>query len=407
MPIISVAKEIVNRELGEKYSSEEPFSDLLFDYGLELDEVETDSKTGKVSYRVELPANRYDLLCAEGLMRSLLVFLGKIPQVPQFTLVEPEKRITLTVERSTKEVRPICVAAVLRDVTLDSKALASFIDLQDKLHLNLGRKRTLVAIGTHDLDTIQPPFVYRALPPKEIKFKPLNQVKEFTAEELMEFYKSDLALRSYLKIIEGKPVYPVIYDANNVVLSMPPIINGDHSKMSVNTKNIFIECTATDATKARIVLNTIVTLFSEYCSNKFTVEPVNVKYEESQDAGPLTFPQFNYRTESVSAIKANRFIGVEISVDKMTESLTKMCLTSKLREDGDTIDIVIPPTRADILHACDIYEDIAIAYGYNNIQKVSVSNFTILQKFPFTKYFSIYSKTCVLERKPRFCSCKN
>ena len=64
----------------------------------------------------------------------------------------------------------------------------SFIDLQDKLHQNIARKRTLVAIGTHDLDTLKGPFKYMAQPPDQIKFKPLNQIKEFTATELMELY---------------------------------------------------------------------------------------------------------------------------------------------------------------------------------------------------------------------------
>lgn len=63
-----------------------------------------------------------------------------------------------------------------------------YLYLQDKLHQNICRKRTLVAIGTHDLDTIQGPFVYDALPPSEIKFKALNQTKEMTAPELMELY---------------------------------------------------------------------------------------------------------------------------------------------------------------------------------------------------------------------------
>lgn len=39
---------------------------------------------------------------------------------------------------------------------------------------------------------------------------------------------------------------------------------------------MFIECTATDVTKAKVVLNTVVTMFSEYCSQPFTVEPVQV-----------------------------------------------------------------------------------------------------------------------------------
>jgi phenylalanyl-tRNA synthetase beta chain len=46
----------------------------------------------------------------------------------------------------------------------------------------------LVAIGTHDLDTIQPPFIYDARQPKQIKFRPLEQQKEMQADEMMEFY---------------------------------------------------------------------------------------------------------------------------------------------------------------------------------------------------------------------------
>ena len=32
-------------------------------------------------------------------------------------------------------------------------------------------------MGTHDLDTIQGPFTYEALPPEEIRFVPLNHVR--------------------------------------------------------------------------------------------------------------------------------------------------------------------------------------------------------------------------------------
>lgn len=42
------------------------------------------------------------------------------------------------------------------------------------------------------------------------------------------------------------------------VLSLPPIINGAHSAITLQTKNVFIECTATDLTKAKTVLNTMV-----------------------------------------------------------------------------------------------------------------------------------------------------
>lgn len=161
------------------------------------------------------------------------------------------------------------MAAILRGVSFTPVNYQSFIDLQDKLHQNICRKRTLVAIGTHDYDTIEGPFTYEALAPEDIKFAPLNQEKVMNAAELMKFYESDNQLKKYLPIIRDKPRYPVIYDKNRVVLSLPPIINSNHSKITLNTKNVFIECTATDLTKAKVVLNTMVTMFSEYTATPF------------------------------------------------------------------------------------------------------------------------------------------
>lgn len=74
-------------------------------------------------------------------------------------------------------------------------------------------------------------------------------------------------------------MYPVIFDANRTVLSLPPLINGEHSKIGLHTRNVFIECTATDLTKAQLVLNTVVAMFSEYAEDPFSVEPVQVRNE--------------------------------------------------------------------------------------------------------------------------------
>ena len=81
------------------------------------------------------------------------------------------------------------VGAILRNIKLDQDIYDSFIDLQDKLHHNICRKRTLVAIGTHDYDTIKGPFIYDAKAPKDIKFTPLNQKEALDGEKLMEFYQ--------------------------------------------------------------------------------------------------------------------------------------------------------------------------------------------------------------------------
>lgn len=135
---------------------------------------------------IEIPANRYDMLCFEGIALMLNIFRGKTP-APSYRLVEPAdgKLQTLTITENTTKVRPFAAGAILRNIKFTEANYASFISLQDKLHMNLARQRTLVAIGTHDLDTIKGPFTYDALPPDQIKFTPLNQTKSMTATEQM------------------------------------------------------------------------------------------------------------------------------------------------------------------------------------------------------------------------------
>lgn len=82
--------------------------------------------------------------------------------------------------------------------------------------------------------------------------------------------QSEKHLARYLHIIRDSPVYPIIYDAKDQVLSMPPVINSEHSKITLNTRNVFIDVTATDQTKLDIVVNIVATMFSEYCEVPYT-----------------------------------------------------------------------------------------------------------------------------------------
>ncbi|XP_047981822.1 phenylalanine--tRNA ligase beta subunit, cytoplasmic-like isoform X2 [Salvia hispanica] len=279
--------------------------------------------------------------------------------------------LKMHVKPETSQIRPYVVCAVLRGVTFDEARYNSFIDLQDRLHQNICRRRTLVAIGTHDLDTIEGPFTYEALSPKDIKFTPLKQTRNFSADELMEFYKKDLKLKKFLHIIEGSPVYPVIYDQRRTVLSLPPIINGAHSAITLKTKNVFIECTATDLTKANIVLNTMVTMFSMYCERKFEVEPVEVTYTDGRS---YVSPDLSLYQMEVPLSYITKLIGVSLPAHESACLLNKMQLHAKhsISEKNEaSFTISVPPTRSDILHLCDVAEDVAIAYGYNEIPKIT------------------------------------
>jgi phenylalanyl-tRNA synthetase beta chain len=166
-----------------------------------------------------------------------------------------------------------------------------------------------------------------------------------------------------LPIIQHKEFYPVITDSNNIVLSLPPIINGEHSKITLNTKNVFIECTATDLHKAQIVLDTMVTMFSEYCAPKFHIEAVQVT---QLDGKTRAYPTLEQRFEIVETSAVNKKIGIEIGDAQMAQLLKRMGLPAEVVE-LNRLKVKIVPTRSDVLHACDIIEDVAIGFGYNNI----------------------------------------
>ncbi|KAF7879385.1 hypothetical protein EAF04_000581 [Stromatinia cepivora] len=392
MPTISVDKAKLYEALGQEYTTEE-FEELCFEFGIELDEDTSNSErpivNGKqepAQLKIEIPANRYDMLCFEGIALMLNVFREKTP-FPNYRLVKPESGNleTLTVHQDTMKVRPYVSASILRNVTFTQDGYDSFISLQDKLHQNLARQRTLVAIGTHDMDTVKGPFTYEALPPKDIIFTPLNQSKEMNAEELMQFYETDKHLGKYLHIIRDKPVYPVIYDSNRNVMSMPPIINGDHSKITLNTKNVFIEMTGTDRTKLEIVNNIIVSMFSQYCAEPFTIEPVEIISEHNQETRQT--PNLSPRETEAEVDYINNCCGLSETPEKICELLKKMCLSAKpSSKDKNLLDVSIPPSRADVLHQCDIMEDVAIAYGFNNLPRTSPNKAsTIAQPLPINK----------------------
>ena len=148
------------------------------------------------------------MLCFEGIALNLNVFLQR-RKLPEWSLRAPANGqlqklivkeevkllcltntfIPMTHTPKTMRIRPLVSGAILRNIKFTKDRYDSFIALQDKLHQNLARQRTLVSIGTHDLDKIKGPFTYEALPPEHIQFVPLNQSKEMNAAELMSFYE--------------------------------------------------------------------------------------------------------------------------------------------------------------------------------------------------------------------------
>ncbi|CAE6428386.1 unnamed protein product [Rhizoctonia solani] len=404
-PTVSVDKADLYERLEREYTTAE-FDELCFDFGIELDEdttseVEEAIKRGlpaeRPQLKIEIPANRYDMLCIEGIARALRIFLGK-EKAPEYKLVPPvggvDNYLTVTIKPETAQIRPYFAAAILRNVKFTERSYASFIDLQEKLHQNIARKRQLVAIGTHDLDTLKAPFTYEALPPNQIKFVALGKTEEKRADELVEIYRGEKHLSRYLHIIENSPVYPIIYDSNRTVLSMPPIINSEHSKITLNTRNVFIDLTATDETKLSIVANEMVAMFSEYCEEPFTIEPVRLILP---DGSTKITPDLSLRPMSTTAAYINSYTGLALSPNDLASMFERMGLQATAAFDPEAdLSLLIPPTRPDILHPVDLVEDAAIAYGFNKLPKSFPAVSTVAQPLEVSKLADLIRKECAM-----------
>lgn len=176
----------------------------------------------------------------------------------------------------------------------------------------------------------------------------------------------------------------MIYDSNRTVCSLPPIINGDHSKITLDTKNVFMEITALDKTKLEIVNQIMVSMFSEYCEEPFTIEPIKIVSQHNNESREV--PDLAPRATQASVSYINECCGLELSPEKICELLKRMAYHAKPSSDKDLIDVFIPPTRADILHQADIMEDVAIAYGFNDLPKSFPSKSgTVAQPLPVNK----------------------
>ena len=140
-----------------------------------------------------------------------------------------------------------------------------------------------------------------------------------------------------------------------------------HSKMDMETENIFIDCTAKDATKASIVLNTLIAMFSEwerlrgltnrYCDDRFTAEIVDVVYEKDSvfpEGKTITYPDYSEKQLDCSISDMCSTIGASIPMEQIQHDLHKMQLASEVL-DEDHIRVRIPITRSDVIHAVDVY----------------------------------------------------
>jgi phenylalanyl-tRNA synthetase beta chain len=216
---------------------------------------------------MEVFPNRPDMLGIEGFARALKGVMDIESGLTEY--LTEDSGIKLCIESSVKEVRPYISAGVVRDIALTEGHLISLMNIQEKLHITHGRNRKKVAIGVHDLSKVTPPFVYKAVGPEELSFVPLDTDVRMTLAEILKKHPKGMA---YASVLKGFSKYPVILDKNGDVLSFPPIINGERTRLSESTRDVFIDVTGTDRKAVDSAMNILVAGLLDRGGKAFSVE---------------------------------------------------------------------------------------------------------------------------------------
>ena len=327
---------------------------------------------------IEIFPDRTDLLSHETISRAARAFLNSAEYSPDFKIIQGE--LSLSVDPSIEKIRPVILGAVVRGVDNGTNPeqrdefIQSLMEHQEKLHMTLGRKRKFASIGVHDLSKLKPPFNVIGVD-KNHAFIPLAEKEEMTIEDIL---KSHPKGKEYAGLMEGMDKYPVIIDSNDKVLSFPPIINGDHTTVTENTTDFFIDVTGWDERSCEACLLLICLSLAERGG---VVESIQIK---NWDGGISNVPRGDSKIHKVPDKLISKILGIELEKSEIATAIKKMggkLIESRTVTDGpDKAEkwadcvvgekehiIAMPRWRNDIMHPVDLVEDIAIGYGYDNL----------------------------------------
>jgi phenylalanyl-tRNA synthetase beta chain len=348
MVSLTLNKQKLLQDLGASESEE--FLHKIVMMGAEIDD---NTATELV---VNITPNRPDMLSQQGFTRALAAFLGIRPGLRTYTTT-PSK-LKVTVDESVRDVRPYTACAVARNLKIDDERLREIIDIQERLHVTFCRKRKRAAIGVYPMEAISGNITYLALEPNKIRFRPLESDAEMTAKEILEEHPKG---REYAHLLAGLPKYAVFMDGKKRILSMPPIINSHETgKVTENTKEVFIECSGFDFNVCHQVVQMICAALADMGA---TIHTVEVNYGRKTEITP----NMQTQRQEFYGYYINRRLGINLKKEEFAPLLAKMGLGFEEGRIKETYYALLPPYRTDFLHQIDVVEEIAIAYGYENI----------------------------------------
>jgi len=366
MPVVDVNPDELRELTGHDEKSDDELIDDVFALGLEFE-----GRTEEGDLRLEFAPDRLDRLSVEGVARSLRYQYGDDRGV--YVPGTNDADWTIEVDESVPDERPYVTGAVIRDVSLDEDALDSLIQLQEKLHATMGRKRAKGAIGIHDLtmlkgqaasvegqSTAGNSITYRGIEPDGDRFVPLDADAEMTPADVLGSHPTG---ETYADLVAEYERYPAIYDDIGL-FSFPPVINGRRTEVSTDSRDLFVELTGTDQWTIDRMCNIICYALD---ARGAKVEAVEIEYADRT----LVRPDFEVREKTVTHERIESLLGIDLSAERAVDLLERSGLDAEPEEVGDdevAYVVEVPPYRVDVLHPLDIVDDVGRAYGFNDLE---------------------------------------
>jgi phenylalanyl-tRNA synthetase beta chain len=324
--------------------------------------------------RLEYSPNRPDFSTFYGIARALNGLLGIELGIPKFQVIENKKNV-ISVDTTVSNVRPFIVGIEARGHKLNSKTLKQIISMQEDLHNGIGRRRSKASIGFHNLNNIEFPLDYTTTS-DNLSFIPLDHQFKLTLTEILNNTESG---KKFGELLKGS-IYPILKDYRNTVISFPPIINSEFTRIKEGTDNLFVEVTGVDK---KTVDNALANLIATLSDIGFNLENVIIK----QDSNSSFSYNSNTNTilENVKSDYINKVLGLSLSNEEIVSCLRKCRLDANVNDSG-TINCTIPSYRIDIFNPIDIVEEVAIGYGLYNIEP-SLPEFTLYGNKSRQNYF--------------------
>ncbi len=316
-------------------------------------------KEGEMSIEIK-DTNRPDIWNIEGLARALRGFLGTEEGLIEYAVGKP--LVEIHVDSRLETIRPYIGCSIIRNVRLTDTIIRGLMHLQDKLDQSYGRNRQRTSIGLYDFNLITPPLQYTVAKPTEISFVPLAFEEKMNLKEILAKHPKGL---EYGHIVSEHSMYPILLDANNKVLSFPPIINSnDLGKITDQTKNVLVEVTGT---MHETVLTTLKIITLSLIERGGKAYSARVHYPKEKQE--VVTPDLKSRAVDLNVEYVNKISGLQLTAKQIAGLLLKARFGVD-KTDHDSVRVRVPCYRIDVMHPVDVVEDITIAYDYNKIKPV-------------------------------------